>query len=202
MDEREASERAWLAGLRRGDGRAFDAVYAAYRTPIYSFLLRLCARRDVADDLFQETWLRAARAAPRLREDTQLRAWLFTIARRVHISHRRWSALDVSRFVRAEHEPAPAAVDTALQAEGAIGARELEHALECLPARDREVLLLVAVQGLEQQEAATVLGIGHASLRQRLTRARARLQRALQPAAGEETETAVDLQPTTRKETT
>jgi RNA polymerase sigma-70 factor (ECF subfamily) len=203
MDEREAEERAWLTGLRRGDARAFDALYAAYRTPIYSFLLRLCARRDVADDLFQETWLRAARAARRLREDTRLRAWLFTIARRVHVSYRRWSVLDVSRFVRAERDLEPAALDPALQPDEHAGARELERALDRLPPRDREVLLLVAVQGLDQQEAACVLDISHASLRQRLTRARARLASALGRAEQHDTGTnTIEPQPTSRRETT
>src|SRR5205085_12165347 len=88
-----------IAGLRLCEAAAFDVLYTLYRARIHGFLLRLAGRRDVADDLFQETWLNAARAAPRLREDTRLAPWLFTIARNEWVSYRRWSMLDVSRLV-------------------------------------------------------------------------------------------------------
>ena len=92
-------ERAIVEGLRRGDRAAFDAAYALHRARIYGFLLRLSGRRDVADDLFQEVWTKLAQHAPRLREDTVLSAWLFTVARNAHTSHRRWNMLDLSRLV-------------------------------------------------------------------------------------------------------
>jgi len=57
-----------------------------------------------------------------------------------------------------------------------IGLAHLERGLAVLGASDREVLLLVCVEGMEPQQAATVLGISHAALRQRLGRARARLK--------------------------
>jgi len=73
--------------------------FSGHRERIYSFLLRLCGRRDVADDLFQETWAKLATNAVRLREDSDLAAWLFTVARNVYRSHRRWTLLHLSRLV-------------------------------------------------------------------------------------------------------
>ncbi len=172
---------ALVEGLRRGERRAFDEVYARYRPRLFGFLLRLAARRDVAEDLLQEAWLKAARAAPRLRADTDLAAWLFTIARNAHRSYRRWAMLDISRLV-ALAEDAVFASDLPgpeRRAEGALEVERLERALLRLGPAHREVLLLVGVEGMDQEKAAEVLGIGYATLRQRLARARAALERAM-----------------------
>jgi len=67
-------EADWVAGLRRGEPGAFDAVFAAYRRRIYGYLVRMTRRRDVAEDLLQETFLRLAQHAKRLAGDTKLGA--------------------------------------------------------------------------------------------------------------------------------
>jgi RNA polymerase sigma-70 factor (ECF subfamily) len=171
------SEAEIVAGLRRADASAFDALYELYRARIHGFLLRLSGRRDVAEDLFQETWINAARAAPRLREDSRLGPWLYRIARNEWVSHRRWSMLDLSRLVALRDE-GPYASDDAAPDDAVAAHREaarIERAIASLPPALREALLLVAVEGLEQKEAAEVLGIKYDLLRQRLTRARERL---------------------------
>jgi len=93
------------------------------------------------------------------------------------VSHRRWSMLDLSRLVALRDE-APYASDDAAPDEAVAAHREtarIERAIASLPPALREALLLVAVEGLEQKEAADVLGIKYDLLRQRLTRARERL---------------------------
>jgi len=178
---RDPSERPLVDALRRGEASAFDAAYARYRGRIYGFLLRLCRRPDVAEDLFQETFLKLARKAPRLAEDTDLAAWLFTVARNAWVSHRRWSMLDVSRLVALEDDvlPAAKAPDPDARADAARAMERMERALASLPAASREVLLLVGVEGFEQDEVAGMLGIKYDALRQRLTRARAQLAERL-----------------------
>jgi RNA polymerase sigma-70 factor (ECF subfamily) len=167
-----------VAGLRRGDPTAFDRVYSTYHSRIFSFLLRLSGRRDTAEDLAQETWLKLARAAPSLREDTTLAPFLLTIARNAFISYRRWALLDLSRIVTfgleamgsAETEPSP---ETSHENARAIA--RLEAALQELPVASREVLLLVGVEGIDQDEVARMLGLSYDASRQRLSRARAQL---------------------------
>jgi RNA polymerase sigma factor (sigma-70 family) len=164
--------------LRRGDPRAFDRVYAAYHPRLFSFLLRLSGRRDTAEDLAQETWLKLAKAAPGLREDTTLAPYLFTIARNAFMSHRRWSMLDLSRIVTFGLEVmSSAAADTTPETdhERARAIALLEAALQQIPLVSREVLLLVGVEGMEQDEVARVLGVSYDALRQRLSRARTQL---------------------------
>src|SRR5690242_12985197 len=87
-------EAGLIARLRAGDAEAFDALYATYRPRIFGFLLRLSRRRPVAEDLLDETFLRLVRHAPALRPDTNIGAWLFTVARNLYWSHRRASALE------------------------------------------------------------------------------------------------------------
>jgi RNA polymerase sigma-70 factor (ECF subfamily) len=168
--------------LRAGDTAAFDAVYDRFHAPLYNFLARLTNRRDAAEDLLEETWLRLVRHAPRLRPDTNLGAWLFTVARHVHASYCR------SRLTENTHaigllgfwpsgrlEPSPLVAAEASESE-----RRVLAALACLPVMYREVLLLVAIEGMEPAEAAKVCGVSPATLRQRLRRARARLARQLE----------------------
>jgi RNA polymerase sigma factor (sigma-70 family) len=165
-----------VAGLRRGDVAAFDCVYATYGARIFSFLLRLSRRRDVAEDLAQETWIKIAGAAPTLREDTRLGPFLFTIARNLFVSHRRWSMLDLSRLVVLGREAAGAIARAPDEEhEHSLALRRLETALQSLPFASREVLLLVGVEGLAHDEVAGILGISHEAMRQRLSRARAQL---------------------------
>src|SRR5262245_55945996 len=74
-------ERPLVARLRAGDTDAFDEAYDAYRPRVFAFLLRMSRSRTVAEDLLDEAWLRLVRHAPRLRPDTRLGPWLFTVAR-------------------------------------------------------------------------------------------------------------------------
>ena len=89
-------ELALVGRLREGDPDAFDEVYAAFNTRLFTFLLRLSRRREVAEDLLEETWLRLVKHARRLRHDTRLGAWLFTVARNLHVSYNRSRMLENS----------------------------------------------------------------------------------------------------------
>ncbi|HEY8142583.1 MAG TPA: sigma-70 family RNA polymerase sigma factor [Kofleriaceae bacterium] len=174
-----ATERDLVDRLRRGDGAAFDSVYAAFRAPIYGFLARLSGRRDLAEELLQETFVRLAARATTLREDTRLGAWLYTVARNLHVSQTRMTALDAARVDRASlMDPArpPTPFEEAAASQTQIA---LERALASLPDSYREVLLLVAVDRMEPSEAAEVVGVSPETLRQRLSRARTMMKEAL-----------------------
>src|SRR6478735_9381253 len=89
-------EIALVGRLREGDTDAFDAIHAAFNARLFTFLLRLSRRREVAEDLLEETWLRLVKHAPRLRPDTRLGPWLYTVARHLHVSHCRSRLLEDS----------------------------------------------------------------------------------------------------------
>lgn len=174
-------ELALVAKLRAGDAAAFDEVYDFYRPRIFSFLCRLTRRRDVAEDLLEETWLRLVTHGRSLSPDTRLAAWLFTVARNLYWSYCR------AREVEEEYGvdliglwPAPSWRPSPFEeAAGSEFDRRVEGALASLRAPYREVLLLVAVHGLTPAEAASACGIAPEALRTRLSRARAMLADAL-----------------------
>jgi RNA polymerase sigma factor (sigma-70 family) len=174
--EREI-ERRLVARIKAGDAAAFEAVYDAYRPRLYSFLVRLSRRRDVAEDLLDETWLRLVACASRLAEDTCLAAWLFTVARNLHTSWCRHRSLDDTRVADGPASwPAPPAGESPFDlASRNETERRLERALARLPVRDREVLLVVAVGEMTPADAAASLGLSPEAMRKRLQRARQRL---------------------------
>ena len=88
------SELVLVAKLKAGDADAFDVVHGAFNTRLFNFLARLSRRREVAEDLLEETWLRVVDVAPRLRDDTRLGPFLFTIARNLHISYCRSRSIE------------------------------------------------------------------------------------------------------------
>jgi len=163
--------------LRAGDADAFEEVHEALNPRLFNFLARLSNRRDVAEDLVEETWLRLVKHASRLRPDTRLDAWLFTVARHLHVSHCRsrlledsYSAELIGLWPSGSREITPFEFVEAGEAE-----RRLARALASMPAIYREALLLVGIEGLRPSEAAEVCAVSSEAMRQRLSRARAML---------------------------
>jgi len=176
----EADERAWVEGLRQGDVQAFDAVFAAYRRRIYGYLVRMTRRKDAAEDLMQEAFLRLAQHARRLDADTRLGAWLFTVAHRVFIS---WTRAQQVRAQLAGDLPKTETATTDRSPLEALADSQsqlaLERAFGTLASSYREVALLVGVEGLTPTEVAEILGEKPETIRQRLARARTQLAAAL-----------------------
>jgi RNA polymerase sigma-70 factor (ECF subfamily) len=177
------SDRETLALLRRRDPRGFDQAYASYGARLYSFLRRLLGseQRHLADDLLQQTFLRLAEHGPELRTDSDLRAWLFTVARNAFLGH-----LRSAKMLR-EHPGLELVADYSTDAEARLLLGDVEQALTRLRLEDRELLLLVGVEGLEPLAVSRMLGLEPATLRKRLARARQRLLGELERAAPSKT---------------
>jgi RNA polymerase sigma-70 factor (ECF subfamily) len=175
------TELGLVVRLRAGDASAFDAVHHSFNRPLFNFLARLSRRRDVAEDLLEETWLRLVARAHTLDGDTRLGPWLFTVARNLYLSYCRSRFLEDSYAtlgidIRTFESKAPSPFDATAASETA---QRIEDALASLPLIYREVLLLVGVEGFSPREAAEVCGITPEAMRQRLSRARALLARRL-----------------------
>ena len=171
--------------LRTGDLGAFDAVHDAFNGRLYNFLARLSNRREVAEDLLEETWLRLVVHAKRLRPDTQLGPWLFTVARHLHASYCRSRLLEDSHAsgmigLWPSGRPGPSPFDVLETSEAQ---RRAATVLASLPLAYREALLLVAVEGLRHSEAAAICGVTAETMRQRVHRARALFARRVTDAA-------------------
>jgi RNA polymerase sigma-70 factor (ECF subfamily) len=171
----EARDHDALALLRRRDERGFDLAYERYAERIFGFLVRLSRSRALAEDLLQHTFLRLAEHGPGLRSSSDLRAWLFSVARNAFHSHVR--ARTVAARLEASSLPEPGALSA--EPESLLAVADLERALGRLSTEDRELLLLVGVEDLSHAEAAEVLGVDQATARKRVSRARARLAQTL-----------------------
>ncbi len=163
-----------LALLRRRDPRGFELAYRRHAASLRGFLWRMTRNDDLADDLLQITFLRLAERGPELRAASDLPAWLFTVARNACYDQMRLSAASTANDETLEALTSPPPdVETRLL----LG--DVEHALARLKAEDREILLLVSLEGLTHEAVSKMLGLQSAATRQRLARARSRLLAAL-----------------------
>jgi RNA polymerase sigma-70 factor (ECF subfamily) len=167
-----------LTLLRRRDPRGFDQAYAKYGSRLFSFLTRLLGQRErhLAEDLLQQTFLKLAEHGPELRADSDLRAWLYTVARNAFLGQVR------ARRLATEGPSLELVADIAPDAKARLMLGDVEQALSRLRLEDRELLLLVGVEGLQPLTVSKLLGLEPATLRKRLARARERLLLELQRA--------------------
>ncbi|MDP2309889.1 MAG: sigma-70 family RNA polymerase sigma factor [Pseudomonadota bacterium] len=167
------------AALRRLDPGAIEEVFDAFGARLNGFLRRMGASPEVAEELVQETFVRLVRHAPRLKEDTRIGAWLFTVARNLWVSHRRWAWVDGTRLLELAGAPRRGPPTPAEDHDASESRARLERAVAALPEAQREVFLLVAGEDLDPIEAAAILGITPEAARQRLARARRALEEQL-----------------------
>ncbi len=184
LTEMDRETKCALVGrLRERDADAFDAIHEAFHARLFTFLLRLSRRRDVAEDLLEETWLRLVKHAPRLRPDTRLGPWLFTVARHLHVSYVRSRVLEdsavtslISLWPFSVEQSSPFEATAANELE-----RRIERALASMP-DVTEVLLLVAVGGRIMRRCRRVRDHARSTApaaEPRRARARARARRRL-----------------------
>ncbi|MBO2447732.1 sigma-70 family RNA polymerase sigma factor [Actinomadura barringtoniae] len=156
----------------------FEAVYAVMYEPILGYALRRCASPEDAADVVAETFTVAWRRFEEIPSGDRARLWLYGVARHVLANHRRSEKRRRLHTTRLRDEIAEAPVDPTDTA-------AITQALAGLDERDREVICLVAWEGLNHSGLATVLGCSPGTARVRLHRARKRLARALRAAGVE-----------------
>jgi RNA polymerase sigma-70 factor (ECF subfamily) len=167
-------------------------VLAEHLDALFRTALRLCQGHDAdAEDLLQDTVLRAFNSYGQLREPSAARSWLFTILSRTHLNRvrtRRRRAemvstdLDEPAFeaALADWAPVPSPADNVETWQ--LG-EQLTQALDGLPPELRGVVLLVDVEGFTQREVAGMIGVPEGTVASRLFRARRQLRTALEAPA-------------------
>jgi RNA polymerase sigma-70 factor, ECF subfamily len=177
---------AEVARLRRGDLDALAELVARYQHRLYRYLLRMVHQPAEAEDLFQQTWLRAAGQIRRYDPRRNFDAWLFTLARNLAIDHlRRVRPDSIDSREADEYERTPAALrDSASPVIDALIARErtylLAAALDNLPVLYREVLSLRFEEEMKLEEIAQVLDAPLSTIKSRLRRGLENLRQTLE----------------------
>src|SRR5215469_6848753 len=130
--------------------------------------------KDRADDLVQDTILRALEKNHLYQRGTNLRAWLFTMMHNQYVNHTRRSARRGQRILLEQvplASPAPQFAGLEL--------RDLETAIARLPQEQRETLLLIGIEGMKYEEVAQICAVPIGTVRSRLSRAREELRRMI-----------------------
>lgn len=172
---------------RDGDNRAFDELVRLTYSDVYRLAVKLTGNEADANDVVQDTYVRAFRHLRRFRGDASFSTWLYRIASNCASSflsrrgRHRYESLTVVEDIAATDLDD----DPSLSAEASSLRTTIERALEQLPARLRAVVELRELEDLSHREIAERLGISESATKVRLHRARQTLRR-LMPTPGDE----------------
>ncbi len=180
--------RVRLIGWLTGDDkiREFEAVALVHLDALFRSALRLTQNRAEAEDIVQDTWLRAFRSFHRFDPGTNCRAWLFTILRNAFLTRRRRAnqeavgelVVSEETWQRATDTDAPIRHPEDVLLRSVVHA-DVDRALRELPIAHREVVILADLEGLTYREIAQVVACPIGTVMSRLSRGRAQLRRRL-----------------------
>ncbi|MDX1594077.1 MAG: sigma-70 family RNA polymerase sigma factor [Gammaproteobacteria bacterium] len=152
----------------------FNRIVSEYSQDVFRYAFWLCRDRTMAEELSQETFLRAWKAIDSLDDEKAAKSWLFTIVRRENARQYERKRLDMVDDVDFERVGAPREeYDTSTEA------FVLRRALEALPEEYREPLVLQVIGGYSTEEIAEQMGIKAGAVMTRLFRARKKLREVL-----------------------
>jgi RNA polymerase sigma-70 factor (ECF subfamily) len=182
----QSPERELIHRAQAGDVTAFEALAGAHADRLYAVVLRLVGDRVEAEDVVQETLLRAWRGLGRFRGRSMFSTWLYRIAvneasRALQKRGRAGASVPVDDG--ATQLPAPPHEGPARQAEHEELREALDVAIAELSPQYRTALVLRDIEGLSTREAAEIVGIGEAAFKSRLHQARMKVRSALSDAA-------------------
>src|SRR6476661_8851057 len=169
-------ENCWRRSQRRrrslsSPGSSIKDAMLAQIPTLRAFAFSLCGNFERADDLVQETLLKAWQHLDKFEEGTNLRAWLYTILRNSYFSElrkRRREVEDVDGKMTDSLSVAPAQ-------HGHVDMQDFQKALNLLPADQREALVLVGAAGMSYEEAAEIAQCAVGTIKSRVNRARTKL---------------------------
>lgn len=144
----------------RGGRVELEEIFRAHQKEIYVYFLRTLGDRSLAEDLAQDTFLRALRGSLLYRAEASIRTWLFSIARNVLADHFRRHRTTTPEVPETTHDP---------QTDRRMA---IEQALAAIPLPSREAIVLCDVLGFSPSEASSVTGTTPNAFRVRLHRAR------------------------------
>ena len=190
------SDEQLIAQVQQGQKRAFDELVRRYKNRLYSFILRMVADPVEAEELAQDTLIRAYIHADKYREIARFSTWLFTIAtnlvrNRVRQRKRRPQTIPLDPAPLDDDErpvdPPDLRADPSLKVEGEELGRIIAEATSRIPEKYRIPFLLREVEQLSYEEIQQVTGLKLGTVRSRINRARNRFRANIKPLLRKET---------------
>jgi RNA polymerase sigma-70 factor (ECF subfamily) len=176
-----------IARARRGDHEAFRLIFDRYARPIISFVYDMVGRRELAEELTQETFVRAYKNIKGLRDETKLSTWLFGIAKNVARESLR-SRIKDDRKVGIDDDRIMELADGGVTPDDQLLNKELNGVIrEALGALDEDKRLVFTLKIFQQrsyEEIAEITGSSIPKLKTDLHRARAEMRRRIRPYLG------------------
>ena len=186
-----ASDQDVVLEARDGRQSAYRELVRRYERPIFSLIYRMVRNREQAEDLSQETFVKALNAIESYRPEYKFSSWIFKIANNVSIDHLRRRELDTLSLDGSPHALTPEAIqasalqlgdrqETALEElEAKELGGEIERAIATLRPEYRSCILLRHVEGRPYEEIATMLDLPLGTVKTYIHRARSELRQAL-----------------------
>jgi RNA polymerase sigma-70 factor (ECF subfamily) len=180
-----APDEELMALFQKGDDSAFSLLVRKHKDDLTNFVIRFVGERDEAEDIVQETFVRVFRKKHLYAPGSKFSTWLYTIA--ANLSKTRLRRLALRRFVRFGGDPEEGPIfdlpdehaQTDRVAEEALRDERIQKALNTLPVRFREVIVLRDIQELSYEEISAITGSAMGSVKSRINRARSRLRELL-----------------------
>ena len=183
----EGTDEQLMLAYRGGDAAAFEALYRKHRGGLFRFVARSVRERRLAEELYQEVWLRVIEARERYLPQAKFSTWLYAIAHNRLIDH--WRATGHVELVTHGPEddmddpldaiPAASGDEPEVRAGAREAAQRLKAAFAMLPAAQREAFLLHQEGGLDLAEIASLTGAGVETVKSRIRYAIAKLRTEL-----------------------
>lgn len=183
-DEREL---AWISATARGDRRAFEQLYTSYHGLLIRFLTRSTSRRDLVEDVVNETMWAVWRGASRFRGESKPRSWIIAIAYRCLMKALRDRPIETqsSSFIGDESDPMNDIAEAVCATAQAEMRDWVRHGLDLLPAEQRMTLELAYFLGQSCEEISQIMNCAIGTVKARMFHARVRLRNTLPSLGGE-----------------
>ena len=187
MRTEDDADETLMLRYQDGDADAFAALYARHKGALYRYLLRQCGQPALAEELFQDVWLKLIAARTGYTVQARFTTYLYRLAHNRLIDHYRASSRGLPLSYAEDcpewaEVPAPAEMQPEAQDDSRRQAERLLELLTELPEAQREAVLLKEEAGLSLEEIAQATGTGRETVKSRLRYAMARLRQGLRGA--------------------
>jgi len=185
LERKKITDEVLIARFQDGDVQAFDTLVRRYKDQLLNYVYRFVGNRNDAEDLVQETFLRVYKNKHYYKEIAKFSTWVYTIAGNLAKTElrrrKRRKIFSVSNFVNEErdYDIPDLAKNPEAEVDGSIKDDIIQKAIEKLPAKFKEVILLRDVQGFAYEEISQILSIPLGTVKSRVNRGRLKLQEDL-----------------------
>lgn len=181
--DKDTSDESLMLSYAKGDAAAFGVLYLRHKGPVYRYMLKLCRNEAIAEELFQEAWIKLIKARESYVASAKFTTYFYKLAHNQFIDHYRKQnvriVFDQSAEIDDVEYDQARQNDPEKQSQMNQTMDQLNILFESLPNEQQEVFLLREEAGMSVQEIADTIGINHEAAKSRLRYAVTKLRSGL-----------------------